>query len=74
MIVGREMSEEYEKVNKPTDEEGLSVVGLTSPGKIADISFTVRKGEIFGIYGLMGSGRSEIFDCLFGLDGRRAAR
>jgi putative xylitol transport system ATP-binding protein len=68
MIVGREVSEEYAKVNTPTDEEGLSVAGLTSPGKIADISFTVRKGEIFGIYGLMGSGRSEIFDCLFGLD------
>lgn len=68
MIVGREISEEYAKVNTPTDQEGLSVVGLTSPGKIADISFTVRKGEIFGIYGLMGSGRSEIFECLFGLD------
>ena len=68
MIVGREVSEEYAKVNTPTDEEGLSVADLTSPGKIADISFAVRKGEIFGIYGLMGSGRSEIFDCLFGLD------
>ncbi len=68
LIVGREMSEEYTKINAPTDEEGLSVVGLTSPGKIDDISFAVRKGEIFGIYGLMGSGRSEIFDCLFGLD------
>jgi len=68
MIVGREISEEYAKINTPTEEEGLSVVGLTSPGKIDDISFTVRKGEIFGIYGLMGSGRTEIFDCLFGLD------
>ena len=68
MIVGREISDEYAKINTPTDEEGLSVVGLTSPGKIDDISFTVRKGEIFGIYGLMGSGRSEIFECLFGLD------
>jgi len=68
MIVGREISEEYAKINTPTDEEGLSVVGLTSPGKIADVSFTVRKGEIFSIYGLMGSGRTEIFDCLFGLD------
>jgi putative xylitol transport system ATP-binding protein len=68
MIVGREISEEYAKISAPTQEEGLSVVGLTSPGKIDDISFTVRKGEIFGIYGLMGSGRSEIFDCLFGLD------
>ena len=45
MIVGREISEEYAKVNTPTDEEGLSVVGLTSPGKIADISFTVRKAR-----------------------------
>ncbi len=68
MIVGRDISDEYAKINTPTDEEGLAVVGLTSPGKIDDISFTVRKGEIFGIYGLMGSGRSEIFDCLFGLD------
>ena len=68
MIVGREMSEEYAKFNTPTDEEGLSVSGLSSPGKIDDISFTVRRGEIFGIYGLMGSGRSEIFECLFGLD------
>jgi putative xylitol transport system ATP-binding protein len=68
MIVGREMSEEYAKINTPTDEEGLSVAGLTSQGKIDDISFTVHRGEIFGIYGLMGSGRSEIFDCLFGLD------
>jgi putative xylitol transport system ATP-binding protein len=68
MIVGREMSEEYAKINTPTDEEGLSVAGLTSPGKFDDISFTVHKGEIFGIYGLMGSGRTEVFDCLFGLD------
>jgi putative xylitol transport system ATP-binding protein len=68
MIVGRDISEEYAKISAPTDEAGLSVVGLTSPGKFSDISFTVHKGEIFGIYGLMGSGRSEIFDCLFGLD------
>jgi putative xylitol transport system ATP-binding protein len=68
MIVGREINEEYAKINTPTGEEGLSVQGLTSPGKISNISFTVRKGEIFGIYGLMGSGRTEIFDCLFGLD------
>ena len=68
MIVGREITEEYAKVNTPTDEEGLVVAGLTSPGKIADVSFAVRKGEIFGVYGLMGSGRTEIFDCLFGLD------
>jgi putative xylitol transport system ATP-binding protein len=68
MIVGREITEEYVKVNTPTKEEGLTVAGLTSPGKITDISFAARKGEIFGIYGLMGSGRSEILESLFGLD------
>lgn len=68
MIVGRELGEEYIKTNRPTDITGLEVSGLTAPAKIEDVSFTVRKGEILGIYGLMGSGRTEIFNCLFGLD------
>jgi putative xylitol transport system ATP-binding protein len=68
MIVGRELAEEYVKTNTPTAETGLEVRSLSCPNKIEDISFSARKGEIFGIYGLMGSGRTEIFDCLFGLD------
>ncbi|RWB09939.1 MAG: sugar ABC transporter ATP-binding protein [Mesorhizobium sp.] len=68
MIVGRELSEEYIKTNTPTLETVLNVISLTCPNKIDDISFSVRKGEIFGIYGLMGAGRTEILDCLFGLD------
>ena len=68
MIVGRELGDEYIKTNAPTETVGLEVKGLASPSRIDDISFTVRKGEIFGIYGLMGSGRTEIFDCMFGLD------
>jgi putative xylitol transport system ATP-binding protein len=68
MIVGRALDEEYIKTNVPTDVTGFEVSGLTAPGKIEDISFSVKKGEIFGIYGLMGSGRTEIFNCLFGLD------
>lgn len=68
MIVGRELSEEYVKTNTPTSETGLDVSALSCPNKIEDISFSARKGEIFGIYGLMGSGRTEIFNCLFGLD------
>ncbi|PRD44803.1 D-xylose ABC transporter ATP-binding protein [Phyllobacterium phragmitis] len=68
MIVGRELGDEYIKTNAPSDVPGLEVSGLTAPGKIDDVSFTARKGEILGIYGLMGSGRSEIFNCLFGLD------
>jgi putative xylitol transport system ATP-binding protein len=68
MIVGRELAEEYIKTNTPTSQVGLDVADLTCPNKIEDISFSARKGEIFGIYGLMGSGRTEIFNCLFGLD------
>ncbi|RIY00090.1 sugar ABC transporter ATP-binding protein [Aureimonas flava] len=74
MIVGRELGEEYIKTNTPSETVGLSVAGLASPGRIADISFDVRKGEIFGIYGLMGSGRTEIFDALFGLDPKARGR
>ncbi|MBB2971822.1 sugar ABC transporter ATP-binding protein [Mesorhizobium sp. RMAD-H1] len=68
MIVGRELGEEYIKTNAPSSIPGIEVAGLTAPGKIDDVSFTAHKGEILGIYGLMGSGRSEIFNCLFGLD------
>ena len=68
MIVGRELGEEYVKTNVPTDIVGLEVINLTAPGKVEDISFEVKQGEIFGIYGLMGSGRTEIFNCIFGLD------
>nr|WP_245197412.1 sugar ABC transporter ATP-binding protein [Labrys sp. LIt4] len=68
MIVGRELGEEYVKTNRPAETISFEVSGLTAPGKIEDISFSVRRGEIFGIYGLMGSGRTQIFDCLFGLD------
>ncbi|MGO1164103.1 sugar ABC transporter ATP-binding protein [Brucella pseudogrignonensis] len=68
LIVGRELGEEFIKTNEPTAQIGFEVSDLALPGKIEDISFSVRKGEIFGIYGLMGSGRSEIFNCIFGLD------
>jgi putative xylitol transport system ATP-binding protein len=68
MIVGRELSEEYVKTNKPSGEVGIKVDGLCRSDVFADISFSAHKGEIFGIYGLMGSGRTEIFECLFGLE------
>lgn len=74
MIVGRELAEEYVKTNKPTSDVGLEVNALSCPNKIEDISFAAHKGEIFGIYGLMGSGRTEIFNCLFGLDKPSAGR
>lgn len=50
----------------------LEVRGMTSPGRLAGISLRVRAGEILGIGGLVGAGRSELLDAIFGLD--RAAR
>ncbi|MBM3823887.1 MAG: sugar ABC transporter ATP-binding protein [Verrucomicrobia bacterium] len=46
----------------------LEVSGVTQPGIVADISFRLRAGEVLGISGLMGSGRTELARILFGLD------
>nr|WP_319389309.1 sugar ABC transporter ATP-binding protein [uncultured Cohaesibacter sp.] len=67
MIVGRPMTEEFVKENIPTDEVTLTVTGLNAKDWVKDVSFNVHRGEIVALYGLMGSGRSEIFERLFGL-------
>lgn len=48
----------------------LEVKGMTSPGKVSGVSVSVRPGEVVGVGGLVGSGRSELLDAIFGLDGR----
>ena len=49
-------------------EEVLRVSGLSSPGKFSDVSFALRPGDVLGLAGLVGAGRSEIAQALFGLD------
>ena len=49
-------------------DEVLRVEGLSSPGKFEDVSFSLRAGEVLGIAGLVGAGRSELAHALFGLD------
>lgn len=67
-MVGRVMSEYYPaRTNVPGDEI-FRVEGFTQPGVFRDISFNLRKGEILGVAGLMGAGRTEIMRAIFGVD------
>ena len=68
MMIGRKLEEEYIKHNSPTDEPAMEVRGFTKGELFSDISLTVHRGEILGIFGLMGSGRSEFFEAVFGSD------
>ncbi|KQX48378.1 sugar ABC transporter ATP-binding protein [Paenibacillus sp. Root444D2] len=67
MMVGREIKDRFPKVKVTLGEEKLTVNGLTQKGKLHDISLTVRAGEIVGIAGLMGAGRTELAKALFGV-------
>ncbi|WEK62063.1 MAG: sugar ABC transporter ATP-binding protein [Candidatus Microbacterium colombiense] len=71
-MVGREVTELFPKQETTIGAPLLEVDGLTSPGIFHDISFTVRTGEIVGLAGLVGAGRSEVARAVFGVDGYRA--
>jgi len=67
MMVGREIKDRFPKVDIEFGEEKLKVEGLSQKGVLHDISFSVRAGEIVGIAGLMGAGRTELAKALFGV-------
>lgn len=70
LMVGRELETLYVKTDKHNiedDEVLLEVEHLSRKGEFQDISFEIRRGEILGISGLMGSGRTEVMETIFGL-------
>jgi rhamnose transport system ATP-binding protein len=67
LMVGRTLASERRRTPAPVGEERLRVEGLSSLGAFEDISFSVRSGEIVGMAGLVGSGRSEIAQAIFGI-------
>jgi ribose transport system ATP-binding protein len=70
-IVGRQMEEAAQWHARPVDRSGtplLEVRGLESGSRVRGVSFALHRGEILGVAGLMGSGRSEIARTLFGVD------
>jgi inositol transport system ATP-binding protein len=68
MMVGREINNLFPKVVAAKKNVAIEVRNLTSKNHFSNISFTVREGEILGIAGLMGSGRTELIRAIFGLD------
>ena len=68
LMVGREISQRFPKRSVPLGEVMLEVKNLSRGDKVQDVSFAVHKGEVFGIAGLVGSGRSELVRLIFGAD------
>ncbi len=68
MMVGREMSQLFPYIEKTIGKEYLKVDQLTNEGVFKDISFTLHGGEIVGMFGLMGAGRSEVARAIYGVD------
>jgi methyl-galactoside transport system ATP-binding protein/inositol transport system ATP-binding protein len=67
MMVGRDIKQFFPKIECPIGDVKIEVKNLSTRKYFKDVSFTVRKGEIFGIAGLVGAGRSEIIETIFGL-------
>ncbi|ONI42815.1 D-xylose ABC transporter ATP-binding protein [Candidatus Epulonipiscium fishelsonii] len=66
MMVGRELNEIYPKEEVPITDILLETSSLSKEGKFKDISFSLRKGEILGFAGLVGAGRTELVEAIFG--------
>ncbi len=68
MMIGRQLSTMYPRRNVEKGPEVLQVSGLSSATGVEDVSFSVRAGEVLGIAGLVGSGRTELARAIFGAD------
>ncbi|MGH6868968.1 MAG: sugar ABC transporter ATP-binding protein, partial [Methylocella sp.] len=66
-MVGRDLSQLFPRTFGTTGEIRLEVAGLARPGRFESLSFTIRSGEIVGLYGMIGAGRTAVAEALFGL-------
>jgi len=67
LMVGRELADLFPKEHVAPGEVALEVQDLSLPGRFANISFQLRRGEILGMAGLVGAGRTELAEALFGV-------
>lgn len=70
MMIGRTLDAYFVKAKPVFGSEVLRIEGLSKTGFFRDVSFSVREGEVLGLYGLVGAGRSEVVETIFGV--RRA--
>ncbi|MDD3403719.1 MAG: sugar ABC transporter ATP-binding protein [Hespellia sp.] len=70
LMVGRELSDLYVTENHSQSNVVMSVKNLTNGKLFKDINFELHKGEVLGIYGLVGAGRSEVVETIFGMRGK----
>jgi ABC-type sugar transport system ATPase subunit len=68
LMVGRALQDIFPRRDPKAGRELLSLHGLGRAGSFHDVSFTLAEGEIVGLYGLVGSGRTEVARCVFGAD------
>jgi ribose transport system ATP-binding protein len=68
MMVGRELKEQFPKEEIERGQELLRVEGLTVKGVLNDLSLSLHEGEILGVFGLLGAGRTDFARALFGID------
>lgn len=67
MMIGRDLDSYFHRARADFGAETLRVEGLTKAGLFRDVSFSVREGEVLGLYGLVGAGRSEVVETIFGI-------
>ncbi len=67
-MVGRELNKIYPTINKKIGKKIFEVRNLSSQNRFKNINLTLHEKEIVGLYGLMGAGRTELLNCLFGLE------
>ncbi|PDT02128.1 D-xylose ABC transporter ATP-binding protein [Rhizobium chutanense] len=71
-MVGREVGDVFPKRTPRIGEEALSAKGISTPALLKNVSIHVRKGEIVGLFGLAGAGRTELLRAIYGADPRGA--
>src|SRR5699024_6804835 len=73
LMVGRKLEDQYPRLAQEVGETILNVQDLHGAG-VNGVSFSLRKGEILGIAGLMGSGRTELMKAIYGANSKKGGR